>query len=223
MGPLIAVVGGSSPTVDEASLAEGVGRALAEAGAVLVCGGLPSGRRRSAGAREAAENGNRKGKAARMRAAILSAQAEVDVPVGAARDWFLSLEEHPERYTFDTHEGFEFEMGGFGEVGARFRTRERFFFLRLELLFELTEVHETAFWFWLCRPSWIGVWGRFEIEEDNDGQSVLLLSIGSETRLGQFLLRFYPVAASVQAQIRDEVQHIRRSMERVHAGRRVSV
>lgn len=39
MGPLIAVIGGSSPTADEATLAEDVGRALAEAGAVLVCGG----------------------------------------------------------------------------------------------------------------------------------------------------------------------------------------
>jgi len=39
MGPLIAVIGGSSPTADEASVAEEVGRALAEAGAVLICGG----------------------------------------------------------------------------------------------------------------------------------------------------------------------------------------
>jgi uncharacterized protein (TIGR00725 family) len=37
--PLIAVIGGSSPTAREASLAEEVGRALAEAGAVLICGG----------------------------------------------------------------------------------------------------------------------------------------------------------------------------------------
>jgi hypothetical protein len=39
MGPLIAVIGGSSPTVDEAALAEEVGRGLGEAGAVLLCGG----------------------------------------------------------------------------------------------------------------------------------------------------------------------------------------
>lgn len=38
-GPLIAVIGGSSPTSEEASLARDVGRALAEAGAVLICGG----------------------------------------------------------------------------------------------------------------------------------------------------------------------------------------
>ena len=39
MGPLIGVVGGSAPTREEAAVAEAVGRALAEAGAVLVCGG----------------------------------------------------------------------------------------------------------------------------------------------------------------------------------------
>jgi uncharacterized protein (TIGR00725 family) len=39
MGPLIAVIGGSSATPEEAAAAEAVGRALAEGGAVLVCGG----------------------------------------------------------------------------------------------------------------------------------------------------------------------------------------
>ena len=40
MGPLIAVIGGSKPTSEEAATAEAVGRALAKAGATLVCGGL---------------------------------------------------------------------------------------------------------------------------------------------------------------------------------------
>lgn len=39
MGPLVAVIGGSSPTPGEADMAEAVGRGLAEGGAVLVCGG----------------------------------------------------------------------------------------------------------------------------------------------------------------------------------------
>ena len=38
-GPLIAVIGGSSATPEEAALAERVGRALAQAGALLICGG----------------------------------------------------------------------------------------------------------------------------------------------------------------------------------------
>lgn len=39
-GPLVAVIGGSSCTTEEAELAGAVGRLLAERGAVLVCGGL---------------------------------------------------------------------------------------------------------------------------------------------------------------------------------------
>ena len=39
MSPLIAVVGGSVATNEETSLAEAVGRGLATAGAVLICGG----------------------------------------------------------------------------------------------------------------------------------------------------------------------------------------
>ena len=40
MGPIVAVIGGSAPTAEEAAAAEAVGRALAEGGAILVCGGL---------------------------------------------------------------------------------------------------------------------------------------------------------------------------------------
>jgi uncharacterized protein (TIGR00725 family) len=36
---LIGVIGGSAPTAEEQSLAEAVGRQLAESGAVLICGG----------------------------------------------------------------------------------------------------------------------------------------------------------------------------------------
>ena len=38
-GPLVAVIGGSAPTAEEAAAAEAVGRALAAGGAILVCGG----------------------------------------------------------------------------------------------------------------------------------------------------------------------------------------
>lgn len=40
MGPIIGLIGGASPTKEEAAAAEAVGRALAQAGATLVCGGL---------------------------------------------------------------------------------------------------------------------------------------------------------------------------------------
>ena len=38
--PLVAVVGGSTCTPEEAAAAAAVGRLLAEAGAVILCGGL---------------------------------------------------------------------------------------------------------------------------------------------------------------------------------------
>jgi hypothetical protein len=82
-----------------------------------------------------------------MRKAILDARIVVDVSVERALEWFLSLREHPERYQFDTHQGFEFVEGSFGEVGARFRARERFFLLKLPLPFELIQVGESEFWF----------------------------------------------------------------------------
>ena len=40
MAPIIGVIGGAAPTQEEAATAEAVGRALAEAGVVLLCGGM---------------------------------------------------------------------------------------------------------------------------------------------------------------------------------------
>ena len=40
IGPIIGVIGGSAPTKEETATAEAVGRALAQAGAALVCGGM---------------------------------------------------------------------------------------------------------------------------------------------------------------------------------------
>lgn len=151
-----------------------------------------------------------------MRREILSARAVVNVSVKQAREWFLSLEKHPERYRFDTHEGFEFVEGGFGEVGARFKTRERFFFLGVELLFELTEVTESAFWFYLIRPRPMEVWGKFDIASEGEGRSGLSLSVGSENRFGQLMLRSSLVATAVHRQIHREVEHVKVSMERLY-------
>jgi uncharacterized protein (TIGR00725 family) len=55
MKPIIAVIGGSTCTAEEAALAEETGRLLAQRGAVLVCGGL--GGVMEAVARGAQENG----------------------------------------------------------------------------------------------------------------------------------------------------------------------
>jgi len=96
---------------------------------------------------------------------VISAEKDVDVSVDQARDWFLSLNEHPELYRFATHEGIEFAGGNFGDVGARFRTREKFYLFKLDLLFELVDVDEGSFRFRLIRPAWMDVWGMFSVRE----------------------------------------------------------
>lgn len=150
-----------------------------------------------------------------MKSPILAAHAVVDAPPEQARQWFLSLKERPERYQFDTHEGFEFVQGGFGEIGARFKTREEFLFLRLELLFELTAIRQSGFSFRPIRPASLGIWGRFRTEEIGEARTRLSLEIGSDRCVGRVMLRFFPVAAAIQRQIGNEVSHIKTSMERM--------
>jgi hypothetical protein len=147
-----------------------------------------------------------------MESPIITAQAPVRVSVEQARRWFLELETYPERYRFETHAGFAFTQGGFGEIGARFQTWERFFGLRLTLGFELTEVADTRFRFRLVRPP-LPVWGAFTIEPA-DGETVeLRLTIGGTSRLGHWLLRLPLVRGAIRRQIYGEVEHIEASME----------
>jgi len=150
---------------------------------------------------------------------IISAQTLVKVTLDQARDWFLALKDHPERYRFATHEGFQFLQGDFGEVGARFKTREKFYFLRQELLFELIEVGQAAFRFQLISPApWLQVWGAFVVEESAREAASLRLDIGAATRLGRVLLGLYPLSAAIRRQIGGEVEHIRGSMEAIYQG-----
>ena len=143
---------------------------------------------------------------------MITAEASVRVDVGQARRWFLELETHPERYRFDTHAGFAFTQGGFGEIGARFQTWERFYGLRITLSFELTDVEDTRFRFRLIRPP-LPVWGAFTIGAAGDETTVLRLAIGGTTRLGAWVLRVPLIRGAVRRQIRGEVEHIRASME----------
>lgn len=152
-----------------------------------------------------------------MTAGVLRAQTRINVTLDQARQWFLSLKQRPERYQFDTHDGFEFVEGDFGQVGARFRTRERFLLLGLGLLFELTEVGESEFRFRLIKPLSLGIWGAFSIRDGDDQNALLSLDIGSTTQLGRLLLSSYPVAAAVRRQIEGEVRHIKASMEEVRS------
>jgi hypothetical protein len=146
-----------------------------------------------------------------MEVAMVTAETLVQVDAAAVRRWFLELETHPERYRFETHAGFIFTRGSFGEIGARFQTREQFCGLPLTLSFELTGVEDIRFRFRLTRPP-LPVWGAFTIEAAGDETTALCLAIGGTTRLGTWFLRFPPVRSAVRRQIRSEVEHIKASM-----------
>ena len=150
-----------------------------------------------------------------MKSPIAVATAAVGVAADQARRWFVELETHPERYRFETHAGFRFTRGNFGEVGARFETCERFCGLGLSLSFELAEVGDTQFRFRLIRPG-VPIWGRFMIEETPGGTVELRLGIGGTTRLGAWFVQFPPIKGAVQQQIRREIAHIKASMEAVY-------
>ena len=144
--------------------------------------------------------------------AIIQAAVEVDVSIDEGRQWFLELETHPERYQLDTHAGFVFVHGRFGEIGARFRTRERFCGLGVSLLFELTEVWESRFRFRLVRPA-LPIWGAFSVAPASADRAIVELAIGGTSVLGAWLLRLPLVGSVIRQQIRREVSHIRDSME----------
>ena len=143
---------------------------------------------------------------------VITATAQVEASPAQVERWFRALEAHPEQYRFDTHEGFTFTEGHFGQVGARFQTRERFYGLPLRLTFQLTEVSEARFCFRLVRPP-LPIWGAFLINQGPEGTTDLRLEIGGETRLGQWLLRLPGVGSAIRRQIQAEVDHIKASVE----------
>lgn len=150
-----------------------------------------------------------------MESAVIKAEATLDVSIVQARQWFMELETFPERYQFETHAGFAFVQGNFGEIGARFQTREQFYGLKLTLRFELTEVGDRHFRFRLIRPA-LSVWGTFVIEETPGDNTNLRLEIGGITRLAAWFLQFPLVRDAAQRQIRREVEHIKASMETIY-------
>jgi hypothetical protein len=147
---------------------------------------------------------------------ILEAETEVAVSVAQAREWFLDLETSPERYTLETHAGFEFTQGSFGQIGSRFVTWERFYGLRLDLHFELTEVGEQHFRFDLLRPR-LPVWGVYAIEDAGKGTINLALRVGGTSPFGEWFLRRLLVRRGIERQIRAEVAHARASMEALYS------
>jgi hypothetical protein len=151
----------------------------------------------------------------RMERAILQASTSVNISAAQARQWFLSLKAHPERYQFETHAGFAFTTGNFGEIGARFQTWEQLHGLEINLHFELTETSESHFRFRLLHPS-LPIWCAFRlVEETTDNTTNLRLEVGGTTSLGLWFLRLPLIKRTIQKQIQSEVDHIKISMETV--------
>jgi hypothetical protein len=146
---------------------------------------------------------------------VIQAATKVKVTSAEARQWFLDLETHPERYQFETHAGFAFSQGSFGEVGARFETWERFLGLTVNLHFELTQTSDSHFRFRLLRPL-LPIWCAFAIEEITGGGVDLSLEAGGTTRAGASFLRLPVIKRIVQRQISNEVEHIKASIEALH-------
>ena len=151
-----------------------------------------------------------------MEPAVLQAITSVKISTTQARQWFLSLKAHPERYQFETHAGFAFTKGNFGEIGARFQTWEQFRGLGINLHFELTETSVSHFRFRLLRPP-LPIWCAFRlIEETSDNTTNLHLEAGGTTSLGLWFLRLPLIKRTIQKQIQSEVDHIKDSMEAVY-------
>ena len=143
---------------------------------------------------------------------LLEARDTLSVDPDHVRQWFKELDAHPERYQFDTHAGFVFTSGTFGQIGSHFRTRERFHGLPVTLQFELTEIDEDRFTFRLTRPA-LPVWGAFLIQRAADNTTVLSLVVGESARQAAWFLRLPLIRAAVHRQIRGEIAHIKSSIE----------
>ncbi len=146
---------------------------------------------------------------------VLSAESLIDVSFDQARAWFLSLSNHPERYAFESHKGFTFTEGRFGEPGARFETEEIFLGLKVTLKFELTDVSDDQFSFSVLSPT-RGAWGYFRLESQGNDTTRLILAVGSDQAPTRLVLRAPVVHGAIQHQIGSEVDHIKRSMESLY-------
>jgi len=145
---------------------------------------------------------------------LLTAQEIVQVPAETARKWFLELQNHPERYQFNTHAGFTVTTGSFGEMGSEFQTLERFYRIPIKLSFELTEVGAFTFRFRLQRPP-LPIWGAYAIEPVTEGTCRVSLSIGATASGAAWFLSLPLVRPGIEGQIQREVEHVKRSMERM--------
>ena len=143
---------------------------------------------------------------------LLTAETDVHVNIDNVRQWFMGLKEHPEQYTFASHEGFFFTEGDFGEVGARFYTKERFSGLLAKLTFSLTEVTANSFTFELIKPL-RNIKGQYALAQREQNITTVTLSVYARTKNIIRLFDIKPFSQAVKNQINREVQHIKTKIE----------
>lgn len=143
---------------------------------------------------------------------MMSAYTDVEVSIDDAIQWFLSLKDNPEHYTFATHQGFYFIEGDFGKTGALFYTKERFYGILLKLTFRLTQITPTSFTFDLVKPVH-GIKGKYALERRSDTITTITLSVYAQSNTARQLFKLRPFYIAIKNQISGEVQHVKRSME----------
>lgn len=153
-----------------------------------------------------------------MQAIIASMQAQtvINAPIERVRGWFLTLSDHPERYRFESHEGFVFTRGAFGEIGSEFYTREKFFGIMIKLRFRISDVKKDVFTL-SCLPPLKGSWCRFALAAESPEHTCLTLDVNTERRLHAILLNLPGLRNAIQRQINAEVQHIKASIENTNS------
>ncbi len=143
---------------------------------------------------------------------LLQTQVVINAPRDDVRDWFLSLQTHPESYRFDSHNGFAFTKGTFGRPDSEFYTIERFFGIRLKLRFRITDVMRYDFQVEGRRPL-VGSWCKFSLKAQSPERTILSLDVGTHNRIHAAFLKLTMLHNAVQHQIDAEVQNIKLNIE----------
>ncbi len=146
----------------------------------------------------------------------------VKVPARKLVSWFEHIDQHPENYSFSTHQGVRVIRGSLTKPGSIFTTKEKFLFVSLHLKFEVTEVDdERGFGFKLLNPflQWLGIEGAFLIKPLDEDLTRLELLVYNHPqtfvkRVISGFLYLSPVRLAISRQIQKEVNFIGRRVER---------
>lgn len=129
---------------------------------------------------------------------------------------FNYLENNPNKYSFDSHEGIFPVKGKFTEEGSIFKTKERFGFIPLTLTFETLGLDKNSFEFKLIKPCKnLDIIGEFKVKEEKKNKSKLFLTIYSENEyvFNHILLSIIfitPIRLLISKQLKKELRFIKK-------------